>query len=165
MDTKTAVDMLNHDPLAQELLTSSIPGRLAYVAEDGTPRSIPIGFYWTGEQLVMATDPSTPKVSALMKNPAVAMTIDTNTFPPHVLLVRGTVTIEIVEGIPPEYLEASRKVIPAEGWSDFEAGVRATYSQMARIAITPQWVKLMDFETRVPDFLANRANPSANPAN
>jgi hypothetical protein len=35
----------------------------------------------------------------------------------------------------------------------FEAQVRATYPQMARIAIEPGWAKLLDFEARMPTFL------------
>ncbi|MDQ2997194.1 MAG: hypothetical protein M3R61_09095 [Chloroflexota bacterium] len=34
------------DPLAQELLNSNIPARLAYTGPDGFPRVIPIGFLW-----------------------------------------------------------------------------------------------------------------------
>jgi hypothetical protein len=37
-------------PISQELLA-----RLAYVAKDGTPRSIPIGFTWNGSAVVMCT--------------------------------------------------------------------------------------------------------------
>ena len=44
-------------PSSQELLGSSIPARLAYAGVDGAPRVIPIGFWWTGEQVVMATAP------------------------------------------------------------------------------------------------------------
>ena len=38
------------DPLAQELMQSSIPARLAYLGPDGFPRAIPIGFHWNGTQ-------------------------------------------------------------------------------------------------------------------
>jgi hypothetical protein len=31
------------DPLAQELMRSSIPARLAYIGPDGSPRAIPSG--------------------------------------------------------------------------------------------------------------------------
>ena len=37
------------DPVAQELLSSAIPARLAYVWTDGSPRVVPIYFRWTGE--------------------------------------------------------------------------------------------------------------------
>ncbi len=138
------------DPLAQELMRSSIPARLAYVGPDGFPRAIPIGFHWNGTEFVLSTVPHAPKVSALKANPKVALTVDTNTFPPHVLLVRGTAAIDIVDGVPPEYLEASKKAIAPEKWDAFEQQVRALYKQMARIKITPLWAKLLDFETRFP---------------
>jgi hypothetical protein len=41
-------------PISRELLGSSIPARLAYVGVDGAPRVIPIGFWWTGDHVVMA---------------------------------------------------------------------------------------------------------------
>jgi len=91
-----------------------------------------------------------PKVSALKTNPKVAFTVDTNAFPPHVLLVRGTAAIDIVDGVPPEYLAASRKGVGPDQWDAFEAQVRAMYKQMARIKITPLWAKLLDFQTRFP---------------
>ena len=75
------------DPLAQELMQSSIPARLAYVGPDGFPRAIPIGFHWNGAQFVLCTVPHAPKVPALQANPKVGLTVDTNTLPPHVLLV------------------------------------------------------------------------------
>jgi hypothetical protein len=39
------------DPLAQELMQSSIPARLAYLGPDGFPRAIPIGFHWNGNSV------------------------------------------------------------------------------------------------------------------
>jgi len=56
--------LLRH-PVAQELLASKIPARLAYVATDGTPRVIPIWFHWTGTAFVLGTPPKAPKVKAL----------------------------------------------------------------------------------------------------
>src|SRR5215212_1384869 len=95
------IQVLN-DPLAQELLHSNIPARLAYTGRDGAPRAIPIAFDWTGTEFVICTPPHAPKVRALQANPKVALTIDTTTFPPHVLLVRGTASVEVVDGVPPE---------------------------------------------------------------
>jgi hypothetical protein len=101
-------------------------------------------------KFVLCTVPHAPKVSALKANPKVAFTVDTNAFPPHVLLVRGTAAIDIVDGVPPEYLAASRKGVGPDQWDAFEAQVRAMYKQMARIKITPLWAKLLDFQTRFP---------------
>jgi hypothetical protein len=34
--------------IAQRLLSSAIPARLAYIAADGTPRIVSSWFHWTG---------------------------------------------------------------------------------------------------------------------
>jgi nitroimidazol reductase NimA-like FMN-containing flavoprotein (pyridoxamine 5'-phosphate oxidase superfamily) len=114
------LEVLN-DPLAQELIQSSVPVRLAYTGIDGLPRVIPLAFHWNGAELIICTTPNAPKVPALAANPGVAMTIDTQTFPPQVLLVRGTATLETVDGVPPEYLAATRKQVGAERIEAFEA--------------------------------------------
>jgi hypothetical protein len=59
-------------------------------------------------------------------------------------------SVELVDGVPDEYLAASRKVLPEAQWSEFENNVRSIYPAMARISITPQWAKVLDFETRIP---------------
>jgi nitroimidazol reductase NimA-like FMN-containing flavoprotein (pyridoxamine 5'-phosphate oxidase superfamily) len=81
--------LLQH-PAARELLASTIPARLAYIGTDGTPRVIPIWFHWNGAEFVLGTPPKAPKLKALAKNPRVALTIDDNSFPHKVLMVRGT---------------------------------------------------------------------------
>ncbi len=121
MQRNDVMQVLN-DPLAQDLMQSNIPVRMAYTGVDGFPRVVPLGFHWNGERFVICTIPSSPKVRALMMNPRIAMTIDTNTFPPHVLLVRGAASIETVDGVPPEYLEASRKQV-ADGTHNHRAHV------------------------------------------
>lgn len=149
MNQQQVIQILS-DPLSQELLQSNIPARMAYTGTDGFPRVIPIGFYWNGTDFIMATHPKSLKVRALTQQPKVALTIDTTSFPPHVLTVRGTASIEVVDGVPWEYLEASRKFIAPEQMQDFEAGVRATYKQMARITVAPEWAQVYDFVTRAP---------------
>ena len=105
---------LLNDPLAQELLAAKIPVRLAYTGLDGTPRVIPIWFHWNGVQFIIGILPHAPKVRALVKNPQVALTIDTNTYPPHILLVRGIARVEVIDGVAPEFLEAARKYLGEE---------------------------------------------------
>lgn len=151
MDRNDVIEVLNK-PISQRLLGSSTPARLAYTAVDGDPRVIPIGFVWNGAQLVLFTVPAAAKVRALQRNPRVAITIDTiEPWPPRVLLVRGAASLEPVDGCPDEYVEAGRKVTPAEVADDWEAGVRALYEQMVRITIEPDWAKLLDFETTIPE--------------
>src|SRR5882762_192606 len=104
--------LLQH-PVSVELLQSRIPARLAYVWMDGTPRVIPIWFHWNGREFVMGTPPKAPKLRALAKNPKVSFTIDDNSFPHKVLLVRGTAHLHTVEGIVPEYAAAAERYIQA----------------------------------------------------
>ena len=139
-----------HDPLSQELLHSAIPVRMAYIGTDGLPRAIPIGFLWKDERIVVCTSSNAYKVKALAANPKVALTIDAEA-PYRALLVRGTASVEIVDGVPPEYLEASRKAMNDEQQAQaFEAEVRSLYEHMARISIAPEWAKVLDFQTRLP---------------
>ena len=149
MQHEMVMDVLR-DPLAEEMFQSPLLTRLGYNGRDGSPRVVPIGYVWNGTSFVMCTAANAPKVRALTANPKVALTIDTDTSPPHILLVRGTASVEIVDGIPDEFLEASRKGVPPQQWSAFEEQVRALYPQMARITIRPEWAKLIDFETRLP---------------
>ena len=75
--------------LSQELLKRDV-ARLACVATGGTPRVIPIGIFWNGSEVVMCTTKNARKLKTLQRNPAVALTIDTEVHPPDVLLLRGT---------------------------------------------------------------------------
>jgi hypothetical protein len=138
---------------AEELLRTPTPARLAYEGSDGTPRVIPIGFFWTGDAVVLATHPTAPKYRALRDRPRVAITIDTSS-PTRSLLLRGDAETEVLDGVVPEYLQAAAKSMSGEDLAAFEANVRATYDQMVRIRIVPDWARYFDFTTgRFPDFL------------
>ena len=103
MEPNETTEVLNR-PISQELLARDVT-RLAYVARDGTPRNVPIGFAWNGSQIVMCTSKNAPKLPALRDNPAVALTIDTEVHPPKILLLRGRAELDFVDGIPDEYLQ------------------------------------------------------------
>jgi len=148
------LELLQH-PASQELLHSKIPARLAYVWTDGTPRVIPIWFHWNGREIVMATPPKAPKLKALAKNPKVSLTIDDNTFPHKVLLVRGSARLESVAGIVPEYVAAADRYFGPEQGRAWVQNLRSMISSMVRITITPEWVGLLDFQTRFPSALAS----------
>ncbi|MBG0561349.1 pyridoxamine 5'-phosphate oxidase family protein [Actinoplanes aureus] len=137
-------------PISQELLAHDLL-RMAYVAKDGTPRNIPIGFTWNGSEIVVCTTINAPKLNSLRRNPEVALTIDTEVHPPKLLLIRGRAELDVVDGIPEEYLRmnGSYEMTP-EQRVDWEAEVRSLYDGMVRIVITPTWVKLIDFETNLP---------------
>ncbi|HZZ49535.1 MAG TPA: pyridoxamine 5'-phosphate oxidase family protein [Pseudonocardia sp.] len=141
---------------AQELLRSGSMARLAYVGADATPRVIPVGFYWTGDQVVVSTAASAPKVATLSVHPDVALTIDGGDTPgdARALSIRGRASVRIVDGVTEEYLASARKTMDAEVLAQFEQNCRDLYGQMARIAITPHWVRYYDFGAgRLPRFL------------
>jgi Pyridoxamine 5'-phosphate oxidase len=146
----TDVAEILKQPISQELLNRDL-ARLAYVAKDGTPRVVPIGLTWNGSELVMCTSTNAPKLASLRRNPAVALTIDTEVFPPRILLIRGEAVLDEVEGIPDEYLHASGtyKMTP-EQRVEWEAEVRSLYDSMVRIVVKPTWAKLIDFDETLP---------------
>jgi hypothetical protein len=149
MQPSDVADVLKQ-PLSQEMLDRDL-ARLAYVAKDGTPRVVPIGFAWNGSELVMCSPTNAPKLVSLRRNPAVALTIDTEVHPPNLLLIRGEAVLDEVEGIPDEYFQASGtyKMTP-EQRVEWERGVRSLYDSMVRIVVKPTWAKLIDFDETLP---------------
>jgi nitroimidazol reductase NimA-like FMN-containing flavoprotein (pyridoxamine 5'-phosphate oxidase superfamily) len=125
--TQENVLRLLKDPVAQELLKSKIPARLAYTGLDGSPRVVPIWFHWDGDRFVLSTAPSSPEMKALARNAKVALTIDEDTYPPKVLLVRGTAKVEVIEGLVPEHGEAARRYLGEDQGREFEEQARGMY--------------------------------------
>lgn len=141
------------DPIAQALLRSTVPARLAYTWHDGTPRVVPIWFHWTGRELVLGTPTRAPKLAPLAAHPQVALTIDSDTFPYRVLSIRGTAHLEQLDDVAPEYAAAAARYFGAEQGQAWVAQLRGT--PMVRIRIAPEWVGILDFETRFPSALAS----------
>jgi hypothetical protein len=146
--------------VARRLLSSRIPARFAYVATDGTPRVVSTWFHWTGEVLAMPTFLAAPHVRhaaarlrALRANPDVAVTIDTETFPPEVLTIRGRVEVDEVDGIPPEYACSARRYLGEEAAREYLSGIDQPGTRMARIDLRPAWVGVHDFRSRLPSAL------------
>lgn len=142
------------DPVAQSLLTSTNLARLAYVWDDGTPRVIPIWFHWDGKEIVFGTPIKSPKMHVLPHNAKVALTIDGSTFPYKVLSIRGTAAVSIIDGVVPEYALAAERYFGVEGGQGWINQIKGMFTQMARIAVTPEWVGILDFEQRYPSAIA-----------
>ncbi len=145
--------------LAQRLLAAPIPARMAFIALDGTPRVVPSWFHWTGRELVMVTYVAGPRIgirhpaarlAALRARPDVAVTIDTETFPPQSLSLRGRIEITEVEGLAPEYAAAARRYLGDEAAAGMLASMDQPGTRQARIALRPTWVGALDFDTRMP---------------
>jgi hypothetical protein len=135
------VSLLN-DPVAQQLLNAPILARLAY--------------NWNGREVVVGGPPDAPKVAALRARPDVAITIDDVQWPYQVLLLRGQAKVDLVDGVIPEYEASAHKYCGGEKRNAWVSQVGQMVSQMARIAVRPTWVAILDFETRFPSALAKR---------
>ncbi|HMM43459.1 MAG TPA: pyridoxamine 5'-phosphate oxidase family protein [Thermomicrobiales bacterium] len=145
------------DPIAQQLLQSRNPARLAYVWDDGTPRVVPIWFHWDGEAIVMAGPVDAPKVEAIRAHPQVALTIDdASSWPYRELTVRGAAEVDIVDGVAPEYAAAAERYFGEEQGRAWVQNVGQMVQQTARVRVQPEWVGVIDFETRFPSALARR---------
>ena len=155
------IDAELNTPGAREMLAATSAAHLAYLGSDATPRVIPVGFWWTGAQFVISTATTSPKVAALSARPDVALAIDIGDSPGGALAlsVRGRADVDIVAGVVEEYLMAARKSMDAEAAAAFEESCRKMYARMARIAITPSWVRFYDFGAgRMPRFLKDLAD-------
>ena len=153
MPTKQGELALLNDPVAQELLQGKIPARLAYTWTDGSPRVVPIATFWNGQELVIGTWPHSPKIKALRRDPRVAVTIDTQTMPFKVLLIRGTARTELLDEPVPEWVEAGKQLAGDEIGTQMAqqlGGLVPVLGGMMRIRIRPEWVGIIDFQTRFP---------------
>ena len=76
---------------AQELLASTSAAHVSYVGSDGNPRVIMVGYFWTGDEFVISTATTSPKVTALLARPNVALVIDSGDTPEQAraLSIRG----------------------------------------------------------------------------
>jgi PPOX class probable F420-dependent enzyme len=156
MPTKQGDIGLLQDPVAQELLGSRFPAQLAYTWTDGTPRVVPIWFHWDGSEFVLGSPSRAPKLKALARNPRVALTINSDDFPYKVLLVRGSASVEMKDDVTPEYAASARRYFGDEQGAAWVEHVRSMPTGgMARIAIRPEWVGILDFQTRFPSAISS----------
>jgi hypothetical protein len=145
-------------PTAADVLARAIPARLAYVTREGAPRIVPTWFHWDGEEVVMATWTAgdhvrypARRLRDLRERPEVTISIDTEDQPPVALQLRGRATVDEVTGLVPEYRLCAERYLGAE----VAAGYLAEFDGvdgvgMARIALRPEWVGLLDFADRLP---------------
>ena len=161
IDTKRGDTTLLDHPIAQQLLRSTIPARLAYVARDGTPRVVPMLFHWTGEEVVLGCWPDDPKAAALWAHPQVALTIDTTEPPFRVLQLRGRAAVALVDGVPPDMIAATTRYMGLEAGRAWAERAAQLSPRMVRIAVRPSWVDVLDFETRLPGGMARRLAAAA----
>lgn len=149
------------DPVAQELLHGPYPAHLTYTWKDGTPRCIPIGFHWNGQEIVVG-GPSTAPRNEIIDGEKVAVTIDTYTFPFKVLLIRGTAHTDKMEQVPDEYIKACQQLMGEEvsqAWFASLQPLLPNIPYFVRVKITPEWVGILDFQARFPSAVEKAMKP------
>lgn len=144
-----AVTSVLTDPVTVDLIERTPLMRIAYTGVDGAPRVVPLAYIERGGEFVFCTIPRSAKVPALRRDPRVAITIDSGD-PLCCLLLRGTAEVELVDGVPDEYLAATRRTMPAEAHAGFEQQVRGLYDRMVRVVVTPHFARLNDFVRTAP---------------
>lgn len=147
------VRLLDH-PVAQRLLHSSELARIAYIAPNGTPRIDPMLFSWNGQELLIFTSHTSRKVAYLREKPDVAIVIDVNAATPESVQIRGKADITIIQGLPPEFLDTHRRYGGDAQVAAVRAQMEGRVESMARIAVRPAWVGVLDFQTRLPAVVA-----------
>jgi hypothetical protein len=90
------------------------------------------------------------RIQSLRERPIVAVSIDTEDQPPAILQIRGRATVEEVSGLVPEYRLAAQRYLGGDAAAGFLAQFDGVDVTMARIAVRPAWVGLIDFDERLP---------------
>jgi hypothetical protein len=67
--------------------------------------------------------------------------------------VRGTARLEPVSGIVPEYALAAERYFGEQQGKAWVVQLASMIQDMVRITVTPEWVGLLDFQTRFPSAL------------
>lgn len=75
------------------------------------------------------------------------ITIDTDTFPPAVLSLRGRAEIDEVDGVAPRVHE---RHLGQEQGAAMAAHMDVPGTRQARVLVRPAWVGVIDFLTRAP---------------
>jgi len=70
------------------------------------------------------------------------------------LSIRGTASVSTVDGVVPEYALAAKRYFGEQGGTDWVNQIKGMFTQMTRIAVTPEWVGILDFEKRFPSAIA-----------
>jgi hypothetical protein len=74
------------------------------------------------------------------------------------LSVRGRVSLAEVAGVPAEYGLAARRYLGEESAAAYLAQIDQPVTTMARIAVRPTWVGVLDFQQRLPEVMGGAAS-------
>ena len=79
--------------------------------------------------------------------------VSAESFPPEVLSIRGRASISETDGVVREYAAAAHRYLGPEQAAGYLEQIDQPGTRMARIAVRPAWVGVLDFQTRLPSAL------------
>ena len=122
---------------AEQRLRSNIIGWLTTVGSDGRPYTVPVGFVWEGQTLLIFSQPKKQKLRNIRKNPRVTLALDETERGHDVVIVEGTAELIDDPQISmkmPAYVEKYGASIESMGWT--LESMAADYSQAIRVTPT-----------------------------
>lgn len=103
--------------------------------------------------VVLPTFAGSHKVASMRRHPAIAATIDKKGPPPEVVQLRGSAEIVDLDGMAPEYTVAQRRYYGDERCGANTEQVAQSGAATTRIVLRPEWVAVLDFQSRFPGAL------------
>ena len=134
IDTTTAFGQR----VARRLRDETI-GWLTTVGADGTPQPSPIWFLWEGETALIYSQPDTPKVRNIERNPRVALNLDGDGRGGDIVVLTGEARVDRAAPAArdyPEYLEKYRQALvrigmtPAQFAASYSVPIRMTPAKL-----------------------------------
>ena len=122
---------------AEQRLQSNRIAWLTTVGGDGRPYTVPVGFVWEGQTLLIFSQPKKQKLRNICKNPRVTLALDETERGQDVVIVEGTAELIDDPQISmkmPAYVEKYGASIESMGWA--LESMAADYSQAIRVTPT-----------------------------
>jgi PPOX class probable F420-dependent enzyme len=121
----------------EQRLQSNIIAWLTTVGGDGRPYTVPVGFVWEGQTLLLFSQPKKQKLRNIRKNPRVTLALDETEQGNDVVIVEGRaeliddpqISVEM-----PAYVEKYGALVQSRGWTP--ESMAAEYSQAIRVTPT-----------------------------
>jgi PPOX class probable F420-dependent enzyme len=137
---------------AEQRLQSNIIAWLTTVGGDGRPYTVPVGFLWEGQTVLIFSQPYKLKLRNIGKNPRVTLALDETNRGEDVVIVEGTAELVDDPQISvklPAYVEKYGALLQSRGWTP--ESMAADYSQAIRVTPTKflvNWVNLRTNRTQ-----------------